>query len=101
LTTGGLRRGRTNRPRASLVLTASELGAYTFCPQAWYLQRHEHPRSRVGEERLSSGAAAHRSIGERVDRLRAIEAARGLVLVGIISALVLLILGYFAAVGLP
>ena len=83
------------------MLTASEIGAYTFCPQAWYLQRHEQPRSRVGEERLSSGAAAHRSIGQRVDRLRAIEAARALVLVGIISALVSLLLGYFAAVRLP
>src|SRR5690349_7694857 len=67
LTVGGLRRGRTKWPRARLVLTASEIGAYTFCPQAWYLQRHEQPRSRVGEERLRSGAAAHRSIGQRVD----------------------------------
>lgn len=58
------------------VLSASEIGTYTFCGQAWYLGRRNVSRSAAGAENLAKGIAAHQHVGVRADRLRAIERTR-------------------------
>lgn len=58
------------------VLTASEIGGYTFCGQAWYLRRRQVPHADFGERRLQQGTVAHRQIGKRTERLRGIERLR-------------------------
>jgi hypothetical protein len=39
------------------VLSASEIGTYTFCGQAWYLGRRNVARSAAGAENLAKGIA--------------------------------------------
>jgi hypothetical protein len=63
---------RENAP----VLSASEIASYTFCGQAWYLSRRNVARDARGAEHLVEGIGAHRHIGARADRLRAIELVR-------------------------
>jgi len=49
-------------------------GVY-ICPQAWHLSRRNVVQNDGGVERLLEGVCAHRDIGTRTDRLRAIELA--------------------------
>ena len=71
------RRGPLARPVPAYepVLSASQIASYTFCPQAWYLSRRNLVQNDGGVERLQEGIGAHRDIGARTDRLRAIELA--------------------------
>ncbi|GIW07415.1 MAG: hypothetical protein KatS3mg060_2220 [Dehalococcoidia bacterium] len=78
-------------PDPSLTLTASEIGAYTFCPQAWYLQRCRVPVTAMAEERRRSGSATHREIGRQTDLVRAAGALRTILLFAIGVLLVLLV----------
>ena len=63
-------------PADEPVVSASEIASFTFCPQAWHLGRRNVVPNAVGVERLLEGISAHRNIGARTDRLRAIELAR-------------------------
>jgi hypothetical protein len=74
-----------------LTLTASEIGAYTFCLQAWYLQRCRVPVTAMAEERRRSGSATHREIGRQTDLVRAAGALRTILLFAIGVLLVLLV----------
>jgi hypothetical protein len=56
-----------------LVLSASEIGEYAFCPQAWYLRRLGAPSSGRAQVRQAEGAAAHVSIGRQADVLTSLE----------------------------
>jgi hypothetical protein len=67
-------------PEKDLVLTASEIGTYAFCPQAWYLQRRHVLRSVAAEHRLAQGSATHERIGRRTDDVRLVERVQWLVL---------------------
>ena len=58
-----------------LVLSASEIGAYTYCPESWVLDRLRAPHSSLGEQRRMDGSRAHQRIGRRIDRLTALEQA--------------------------
>jgi hypothetical protein len=71
-------------------LTASEIGAYAFCPQAWYLQRRKAKESPMAAQLLARGTIAHQHIGHQTDRLRQLENFRFLLLVIIIAVAVLL-----------
>jgi hypothetical protein len=76
-------------PDPTRTLTASEIGAYTFCPQAWYLQRCRVPVTAM--ERRRSGSGMHRQIGRQTDLVRAAGAMRSILLLAIGVLLVLLV----------
>jgi CRISPR/Cas system-associated exonuclease Cas4 (RecB family) len=90
---GGASRGR-GRVRAPdvPVLSASEVGTYVFCPQAWYLQRHHVARAPQALRRLKAGETAHREIGASLEQVRWLERLRTIVLglVVLLAALVVL-----------
>ena len=74
------------------MLTASEIGAYAFCRQAWFLQRCGAPASPDAELRLAAGGGAHRALGRRADVLRAAGVGRRLALAAIVVLVLLLVL---------
>ena len=79
------------------VLSASEIASYTFCGQAWYLGRRNVARDAEGAERLVEGTVAHRSIGVRADRVRAIELVRRLLIVAMCAVATILLVQLFSA----
>ena len=79
-----------------ITLTASEVGAFVFCPEAWYLQRRGVRQAATAEERLQSGIRAHRQIGRETDRVRGVESAR-FVLLLLVLLLALLLIAQFAS----
>lgn len=82
------------------VLSASEIASYTFCGQAWYLGRRDVARSAEGAERLVEGTVAHRKIGARADRVRAIEFVRRLLIVAICGLATILLVQFLNAASL-
>jgi hypothetical protein len=68
-------------PAHEPVLSASQIASFTFCPQAWHLSRRNVVQNDGGVERLLEGVCAHRGIGTRTDRLRAIELACGVLII--------------------
>jgi hypothetical protein len=79
-----------------VVLNASEIAEYTYCPEAWYLRRHAVSRSPDAERRLQHGAARHREIGHTTDRIRLVSSVRMTLLIamGLVSlALVIQLAG--------
>ena len=66
------------------VLSASEIGAFTFCPEAWYLQRRGAARDHAATERLMAGIHAHRRLGQRTDQLQLVRTMRRLLFVAIV-----------------
>ena len=84
------RHGRLALDR-SPTLTASEIGAFAFCPQAWHLERCRAPVSEEARERRRAGRKAHRAIGRRTDLVRAADAARPLLLAAMAVLLALLV----------
>lgn len=70
-------------PDSSWTVSASEIGAYAFCPQAWYLQRCRVPVTPETVARREAGARAHRDIGWQTDQVRAAGFAQAALLVAI------------------
>ena len=68
------------------TLTASEIGSFAFCPQAWHLQRNGRPQLRQVTTQRNAGIAAHRQIGRRVDLLRVIRFVQRLLLLCFVTA---------------
>ncbi|HEY1293609.1 MAG TPA: hypothetical protein VGJ60_11040 [Chloroflexota bacterium] len=64
------------QPRPSSTLSASEIGQFAFCPQAWYLARCDIPVDAEASVRLEAGTRAHRRIGRRTDLIRAGDVIR-------------------------
>ena len=77
---------------ADLILSASEISSYTFCPEAWHLQRRGVARNRVGVQKLDQGSLTHREIGTRVDGVRGTEQMRRAVLLVMVALLAGLLL---------
>ena len=74
-------------------VTASEVGAFVYCPESWYLGRRGQARAGPAVERLNAGAAAHRRIGHATDTLVAVDLARrGLLVAMLLVAVALLLL---------
>ena len=88
-----LRRGE------NVTLTASEIGTYAFCPQAWYLQRRHTRRSALAVRRLTQGSIAHEGIGRRTDTVRVLERVQQVVLV--VGLLVAAAIAWLLATGKP
>lgn len=76
--------------RPVLTLTASEIGSFAFCPQAWHLQRNRRPQLQQATMQQNAGIAAHRQIGRTVDLLRAARFVQRLLLLCIVIAFSLL-----------
>jgi hypothetical protein len=70
------------------MLSASEIGTFAYCEEAWLLQRAGVVPDARGVRRLDEGTLAHRRIGRRIDGVRRADRARRLVLV-VVFALVL------------
>jgi hypothetical protein len=70
-------------PDASWTLAASEIGAYTFCPQAWWLQRCRVPVTPEADARRQAGSRVHHAIGRQTDTVRAAGAVQTVLLVAI------------------
>ena len=77
-------------PESSWTLSASEIGAYAFCLQAWYLQRCRLPVTAEAEARRRAGSQTHRAIGRQTDFVRAASATQTVLLLAI-GAIVLLL----------
>ncbi|HEV7665620.1 MAG TPA: hypothetical protein VGQ62_18960 [Chloroflexota bacterium] len=83
------------------VLTASEIGAFVFCPQAWHLQRSGARQSATAEKRMDRGTRAHRKIGRDTDDTQAIEAVRRLLLLAILVLAVVLLARFSGLLPVP
>lgn len=77
-------------PDPSWTLSASEIGAFAFCPQAWYLQRRRELVTAEAALRREIGSRAHRQIGGQTNLVRGAQVAQWLLLVAMAVALVLL-----------
>jgi hypothetical protein len=79
-------------PVGGRYLTASEIGAFVYCPEAWYLQRTGAERSAAAEQRLDAGVRTHQHIGRQTDHLHALGHRRRWLLIGmaLLAALLLL-----------
>lgn len=57
----------TRPAKSSPVITASEIGQFTYCANAWYLRRCGYePQSPA----LETGTQAHTALGDTMDDLR-------------------------------
>jgi hypothetical protein len=79
--------------RQPQTLTASEIGEFAFCPQAWYLHRRGAPRSAAGTRALADGTRRHRELGRTADALAWVARLRVAVgwLLGVVLLLVVLL----------
>ena len=72
-----------------VLLSASEIGAYTYCPESWVLDRLQAPHSMPGQQRRLNGSVAHCRIGRGIDQLTLLE--RGVRLTGLAIILLLVV----------
>lgn len=70
---------------ADIVLTASEIASYVFCPAAWHNQRVRATRTADSIVNLERGTLAHRRIATRATHIRWLERVRMLVLLLVIA----------------
>jgi hypothetical protein len=75
-----------------LILTASEIATFAFCPAAWHLQRMGADRDSTSIVKLQDGRRTHRRIARHAMRVRTLERARKLLLVVIVAVLLLVAL---------
>lgn len=87
----------TTSSTPSLPIACSTRTGVNFCAQAWYLGRRNVAREAEGAERLVEGTVAHRSIGARADRVRAIELVRRLLIVAMFGVATILLVQLFGA----
>ena len=78
------------KPAGGPYLSASEIGAFVYCPEAWWLRRHGNAPDADAMERLRAGSLAHRRIGRATDRLVTTDAIRRVLLIGLIVVALLL-----------
>ena len=88
------------KPAGGPHLSASEIGAFVYCPQAWHLQRRGTAQNVAGARNLERGTFAHRRIGSRVDRVRGLERLRRVTLLFIAMLLAGLLLQFLSQGGL-
>ena len=78
------------KPAGGPYLSASEVGAFSYCPETWWLRRHGNTLDADAMERLRAGSLAHRRIGRATDRLVTTDAIRRVLLIGLIVVALLL-----------
>jgi hypothetical protein len=67
----------------SRTLSASEIGEFGFCAQAWFFGRCNIPLDEQVQLRLEAGTRAHQRIGRQTDGLRASERVKKGLLISI------------------
>ena len=77
-------------PDASWTLSASKIGAYAFCRQAWFLQRCRLPVTAETEARRRAGSKTHRKIGRQTGLVHTAGALQTVLLLSIGVVLLLL-----------
>ena len=87
-------RARHDEP---VVLTASEIGSFAYCEEAWLLQRAGVTRDADGARRLEEGTLAHRGIGRKTDDVRRADWAQRVVLLVVLALVLILAVEVFAA----
>ncbi len=85
----------------ALVLSASEIGAYTYCAESWVLDRLHAPQSRLGQRRRLQGSLVHRRIGSRIDQLTVLEKVTRLIGFAILVLLLFVAALLLGVPGLP
>ncbi|GEM_PF-3214895 len=78
------------------IITASELGAYSYCARAWRYQRNHAPNA--NQKNMEIGARFHRSVWLQITLLKILRA--GLILC-IAAALILIIWSFWQGQTLP
>ena len=78
------------KPACGPYLSASEIGAFVYCPEAWWLRRHGNAPDADAMERLRAGSLAHRRIGRATDRLITTDSIRRVLFIGLIVVALLL-----------
>jgi hypothetical protein len=90
-----------NRGRNEPVLTASEIGEFVFCPQAWHHSRARADRTEAATQRIEAGLNAHERIARQSDWIQIGRALRVALLIAafgiVLLLLVLLSLGIRAS----
>jgi hypothetical protein len=89
-------RKRVDRSSAD-YLSASEIGTYAFCPEAWFHERRGTARSTSTSRRLAAGSLAHWRIGRQTDRLRTAERWRTLLGLLIVALAVFIVVRGWAS----
>ena len=84
-----------------LILTASEIGSFAFCPAAWHLERCGAARNSASVLNLEHGTLTHRRIATHATRVRTLQRVRRLMLVLIVALLAGAMLQILSAGGLP
>lgn len=85
----------THLQRTSPVLSASEIGQYTYCANAWYLQRCGHePQSPA----LEHGSEVHHALGGTLDRVHSHERLSSRLLAAGLLILLLALLAFLLGV---
>jgi len=85
------RRGVSQADAERAYLTASEVGTFVYCPEAWFLQRFGHVPDADARLRMQAGTRAHRQIGRSTEQVVVMDAIRR-GLLGILVALAALLL---------
>jgi hypothetical protein len=80
--------------RGGRYLSASEIGRFVYCPEAWFLEHCGVPPDGKAMQRLRQGSVAHRQIGRITDQLVNTDAVRR----GLLIALVVLAVMLFTQV---
>jgi len=80
-----------------MVLTASEIGTFAFCEEAWLLQRAGAARDADGGRRLEEGTRAHHGIGRKTDGVHRADRAQRVVLLVVLALGLILAVEAFAA----
>ena len=87
-------RARHDEP---VVLTASEIGSFAYCEEAWLLQRAGVLAMLTVARRLEEGTLAHRGIGRKTDGVRRADWAQRVVLLVVLALALILAVEVFAA----
>lgn len=77
--------------RAQPYLTASEVGQFAYCPEAWFLRRFGHMPDADAKQRLEHGTRQHARIGRTTERIVDTDALRRGLLVILVALAVVLV----------
>lgn len=81
-------------------LTASEVGQFAYCPEAWYLRRFGHSTDAVARQRLHHGTRQHERIGRTTERIVDTDALRRSLLIVVVALGALLLAASTGVLGL-
>ena len=69
-----------------MIITASEIGTYAFCPRAWALEKRGYRSS--NRKQLEEGTAFHQAFGRRERLIKDLKVIAFLVLLVVLTLLI-------------